>query len=226
LAKPVNELVVDSFRNLHSKLQEIDAKYSDSKPRRTVKNPYPTLKGVACVPCTKNHLSTIAGALSEAVRFARSEGTSSEEVTRRIGIVEDELNIWERVDATPDKIEGLNPQRARSTDLRVTKTLITIKVGERENLEPEVFLQILSARKRMPKAMELIDKVKHLEGGMFEVPSQSSKEIYVVDLLGGSCTCADWQFRGQQCKHQLAARLARDRLETVEKSIRLDIYAS
>jgi hypothetical protein len=69
----------------------------------------PVVKGIACIPCTKNHLSTIAGALSEAVWFARSEGVSSDEVRRRIGIVEDELNIWERVDATPDKIDVLEP---------------------------------------------------------------------------------------------------------------------
>ena len=92
--------------------------------------------------------------------------------------------------------------------------MLTVRVGDRENLESGMVLQIMAARKRMPKALELIDRVKHLEGGMFEVPSQTSSEIYVVDLSVGSCTCADWQFRGQQCKHILAARLAHDRLET------------
>jgi len=63
------------------------------------------------------------------------------------------------------------------------------------------------------KAAELVERVKPLERGMFEVPSQTGKEVYVVDLQGGSCTCPDWQFRGQQCKHQIAAKLAQDRLE-------------
>ena len=106
MVNPVAKLIDDSARDLQKQLEQIDSQYRPSPlfPRR----------GVACIPCTKNHLSTVAGALSEAVRFARSEGVSSDEVRRRLGIVEDELNIWERVDATPDKLEGLN-----STDKKV-----------------------------------------------------------------------------------------------------------
>ena len=72
-------MVEGSLRDFRSKFREIDTKYGEPKSGKAVKNPYPTLKGVACIPCTKNHLSTIAGALGEAVRFARSEGVSSGE---------------------------------------------------------------------------------------------------------------------------------------------------
>lgn len=111
MATQIERLLDDSTRNLQGRLKEIDGKYADTTVAHhndvKVKNPYPALRGVACIPCTKNHLSTISGALSEAVRFARSEDVASPEVQRRLGIVEDELNIWERVDATPDKIAQL-----------------------------------------------------------------------------------------------------------------------
>jgi len=66
------------------------------------------IKGTACIPCSKNHISTVSASLNEAVRFARSEGINHPEVVRRIGIAMDELNIMERIDLAPDKLIGLN----------------------------------------------------------------------------------------------------------------------
>ena len=60
-------------------------------------------KGTGCVPCTSDHLSTCSGALSEAVRFARTTGIENPEVQGRLALCVDELNIWERVDAAPEK---------------------------------------------------------------------------------------------------------------------------
>jgi hypothetical protein len=78
-------------KELKKRLADIQPKYAGTGVVHgtvsVIKNPYRTLKGVACIPCTKNHLSTITGALSEAVRFARSEGVQSEEVQRRLNIV-------------------------------------------------------------------------------------------------------------------------------------------
>ena len=91
--------------------------------------------------------------------------------------------------------------------------MMLLRVSQQEIQDPELALQIFSLRKRVDKAVSLINQVKPLERGMFAVPSQTSKEVYVVDLEGGSCTCPDWQFRAQQCKHQIAAKLACDRLE-------------
>jgi len=90
--------------------------------------------------------------------------------------------------------------------------MISLKVSRQD---PGLALQISSMHKRLDKAADLVERVKPLEDvpGMFAVPSQSSKEVYVVDLRGQTCTCPDWQFRAQQCKHQIAAKLAQDRLE-------------
>jgi hypothetical protein len=93
--------------------------------------------------------------------------------------------------------------------------LIQLKVNRQEIQDPELTLRIFSLRKRVDKAVDLVDRVKPLEDvpGMFQVKSSKSDEVYVVDLKGGSCTCPDWQFRAQQCKHQIAAKLVQDRLE-------------
>jgi hypothetical protein len=91
--------------------------------------------------------------------------------------------------------------------------MIQLRVSQQEIQDPELALRIFSLRKRLDKAADLVERVRPLERGMFAVPSQTSKEVYVVDLQGGSCTCPDWQFRAQQCKHQIAAKLMQDRLE-------------
>ncbi|MFH1485537.1 MAG: hypothetical protein ABIH46_05655 [Chloroflexota bacterium] len=63
--------------------------------------------GKACVPCSADHFSTVAGALSEALRFARSDGIDHPEVLSRVALCFDELNIMERVDAAPERVEEL-----------------------------------------------------------------------------------------------------------------------
>jgi hypothetical protein len=72
-------------------------------PQKTPEAP----KGTGCVPCTSDHLSTCSGALSEALRFARTRGFEDPEVQGRLALCVDELNIWERVDAAPEKIAAL-----------------------------------------------------------------------------------------------------------------------
>jgi hypothetical protein len=83
-------------------------------------------KGTACLACTKDHFSTVSGALSEALRFARKEGVNHPEVQDRLGIASDELNIMERIDLSAQKLvrlEGYEKQIAldalkESRDLR------------------------------------------------------------------------------------------------------------
>jgi len=61
-------------------------------------------QGVGCVPCGSSHFQTVAGGLSEAMRFARSEGIGHPEVIARINACETELNTFERWDASPEKV--------------------------------------------------------------------------------------------------------------------------
>lgn len=69
-----------------------------------------TSKGKECRPCTSDHLSTCAGALSEALRFARADGMESEEVQDRLTLCAQEINIWERWDAAPKSFVELSNQ--------------------------------------------------------------------------------------------------------------------
>lgn len=60
--------------------------------------------GTGCVPCSRDHLLTVSGALSESLRFARSDGVEHPEVQRRLMLANEELNIMERIDASPEAL--------------------------------------------------------------------------------------------------------------------------
>jgi predicted DNA-binding protein (UPF0251 family) len=64
-------------------------------------------KGVACILCSVDHISTASGALNEALRFAREKGITYDEAQSRISIANDELNIMERIDLNSKKIAGM-----------------------------------------------------------------------------------------------------------------------
>ena len=67
-----------------------------------------TSKGKECRPCTADHIATCAGILSEALRFARSDGMESDEVQQRLALCAQEMNTWERWDAAPPSFEALS----------------------------------------------------------------------------------------------------------------------
>jgi len=67
-------------------------------------------KGVSCLPCSRDHVSTASAVLNEALRFARKEDMGHVEVQRRIGMALDELNAMERIDLAAESIEGLAGQ--------------------------------------------------------------------------------------------------------------------
>lgn len=66
--------------------------------------------GTACLSCSRSHLSTVTGALSESLRFAREGGVSSREVQRRLMMAEDEINMLERIDLAPDALAIASPE--------------------------------------------------------------------------------------------------------------------
>jgi hypothetical protein len=68
--------------------------------------------GTACMACSRSHLSTVSGALNEALRFARDEGMSSPEVQKRILMGEDEINIMERIDLSAESLQTSPPEEA------------------------------------------------------------------------------------------------------------------
>lgn len=64
----------------------------------------------SCIPCTRSHLATVSGALGESLRFAREGGIGHPEVQRRLSLAEEEVNILERVDLSPEALESAPPK--------------------------------------------------------------------------------------------------------------------
>lgn len=80
------------------------------------------IEGVgACLRCWVNHLITVSGALSEALRFARSEGIFSPEVIKRVKLSLEELDIGERIDASPEEILKLPANQKEIMDWLLPK---------------------------------------------------------------------------------------------------------
>ena len=65
--------------------------------------------GTACLSCSRSHLSTVSGAITESLRFARTDGVGHPEVQRRLMLAEDEINIMERIDLAPDALAKASP---------------------------------------------------------------------------------------------------------------------
>lgn len=65
----------------------------------------------ACLSCSRSHLATIAGGLGEAVRFARGDerGIMHPEAVMRIQKAEEEVNILERIDLSPEALLASPP---------------------------------------------------------------------------------------------------------------------
>ena len=70
---------------------------------------------VACTSCSRHHLTTSAGVLSEAARLAKNRDMSDPEIQDRISIAENEINAMERVDLSPEKLSLLPPEEREIT---------------------------------------------------------------------------------------------------------------
>ena len=78
--------------------------------------PHLVAEGTACLPCSRDHLSTSSSALSEGIRFAREKGVKDHEVMRRIRIALDELNAMERIDLAPEETAKLKGAEGELAD--------------------------------------------------------------------------------------------------------------
>lgn len=68
----------------------------------------------ACLPCTRAHLLTVAGALKEALRFAREGGVQHPEVQDRLDAAAEEIVVMERFDLAPEKVANA-PEHEKAT---------------------------------------------------------------------------------------------------------------
>lgn len=115
---------------------------SSPRPAPQSSTPSPVAQGTACNLCSMEHFSQSAGALSEAMRFARTDGLTHPEVVKRIGHASKELNTMERFDLAPSemvKLKGPERQLAEwavtnSRDLRhlINRAIASRGVGDLE----------------------------------------------------------------------------------------------
>lgn len=78
--------------------------------------------GTACLPCSRDHFSTVSGALTEAIRFSRREGVQHKEVQRRLGMSLDELNMLERIDLSPEETVRLKGKEKHLAEWGLNKS--------------------------------------------------------------------------------------------------------
>jgi hypothetical protein len=66
---------------------------------------------------------------------------------------------------------------------------------------------------RAERALKLYEDRGHLihqfGTGLYRVPSCSGKGFYTVDYLEERCTCPDFEYRGEVCKHIYAVGISR-----------------
>lgn len=78
--------------------------------------------GTACLPCSRDHFSTVSSVLNEALRFARKKGIRDPEVMKRIGIALDEMNALERIDLAAENIVQLKGREKQLAEWGLDKS--------------------------------------------------------------------------------------------------------
>lgn len=78
-------------------------------------------KTVACIPCVKNHLSTVAGILGESKRFIEG-GIKDPKIVEAIDIATKELTAAERGDLDPAKVASLPPREKEIAEWAADQT--------------------------------------------------------------------------------------------------------
>lgn len=151
--------------------------------------PTVTDRSSACVPCTRSHLSTISGSLSEALRFAREGGIAHPEVQSRLMTAEEEVNVMERYDLAPSKvmatevterqiIQSYLPRiRKLRQDMGDIKSVDDLEraAGEAQQLGQEFRLAVLQAKGiNLKPIIDLAEKVDKGEMSMEEAKATLS----------------------------------------------------
>ena len=126
--KTAGRLIKDAVGGIQEAASEIDSavKGIDSEVRAPIEEPKTPIEEIAsatvCLQCSRDHFSTISGALSEGLRFARSDGVASRDVQGRIGLALDEMNIMERIDLAPQALAGLKGKEKELAEWSLTNS--------------------------------------------------------------------------------------------------------
>ncbi len=149
----------------------------------------PTDVSTACLSCSRAHLAAVAGALNEALRFAREDGVGDSEAVQRVNLAENEITIMERIDLSPAKIAATSPAeravveaflpRIRSLRQKISN-ITTLQDLETAAVEAEILANNLRLAHLQSKGVDvkgivqLADKVKNHEISM----EQAQKQVH------------------------------------------------
>ena len=140
--KAAGNIIRDTVGSVQQIARDIDdaVKGIDSEvqalPRKSITPIEEIASATVCLQCCRDHWSTISGALSEALRFGRSDGMTSKDVQGRIGLALDEHNMMERIDLAAQAIAGLKggEKELAEWSLRSSRQL-RHQIGEINTLE-------------------------------------------------------------------------------------------
>lgn len=120
--------------DIDNAVKDIDSKVS--APHGIERPPIDEIaSATACLSCTRDHFSTISGALAEALRFARDEGMDNKDVQGRIGLALDEHNAMERIDLAAEAITKLTGKEKELAEWSLKKSReLRHMVGEIETV--------------------------------------------------------------------------------------------
>ena len=170
--------------------------------------------GVVCSgPTATNNVAEYA-AVIDALRWLLEEGLTDERVTLRS---DSQLVIFQLSGTHAVRSPRVRPLYLEARRLASAFRNLDFRwVPREQNQEADALSRMAYAQavsdweadKRARKAERLVPLVRRLESGLFEVPSESGKGAYVVDLSVPSCTCRDFEKRSRKCKHILAAEIS------------------
>jgi hypothetical protein len=141
----------------------------------------------ACLSCTRSHLATIAGLMGEALRFARAEGILHPEVQERLNMAEQEVNVMERIDLSPQKIQDLPPVEAEMAreylpKIRVLRqdmgNIESVEALEAATAEASVLGQEFRLRHLQTKGVDLnpvVDLARRVKAGELTIEEAKAK---------------------------------------------------
>jgi len=92
-------------------------------PETELETPVSTeTRGTACLSCARDHFITTSAALSEGLRFAREHNVGHPEVTKRLRIALEQLNILERIDLDPSEVTALTAREREPAEWALTSS--------------------------------------------------------------------------------------------------------
>ncbi|MDD5702706.1 MAG: hypothetical protein PHU23_11730 [Dehalococcoidales bacterium] len=133
----------------------------------------------SCINCSRSHLITAAGALDEALRFAREGGIMHPEAVKRISLAEREINIMERVDLSPESILK-SPQQDQDMARELVPKVRVLRQNIGMIASPLQLEQVAAQANELATQFQKVHMASRVE--VIDVPAGYSEEEEVEEV--------------------------------------------